>query len=581
MGSAVKSLNDWEVLIDEVCTTLHKQTGNVLDEKQRPMVESRMKKRLLDLKLSTPLEYRSYWESCKEAENKHLIGLLTTHFTSFFREFGQFEWLATELPHLVSTAKKEKRKTLKFWSSACSKGQEVWSLCMWLQAHLPKIDPTIEWMVYGSDIDENSVEEGKNAVYHRRELETAPRHLWEGQWVSGSGEIAEWYKAKKDLRNHAKFMSLNLLDLKMPASEVFDVIMCRNVLIYFDRSNQEKAVSGLLKYLHPAGTLITGVSESLNGYGLPLRGVAPSIYKSNKTPLDSESSRNTKVNQVLIPKPLKVLCVDDSPTVLSILKKVLSHSDFLVVGTAANGQEAMEKFNQLKPDVITLDLHMPVMDGTTFLKTSGIAKNIPVIVVSSVGRDDSSIVRPLFDLGICDFVEKPTMSDLEKTGEELRQKLKMSWTAKNKNMVSNSSPSIAAKTRRTVGHIILNFGPDDIDKVLHVIKAQDWLDNEISFCLDGSINRLNELKENVSPYLRNAKRVKFYQNGEQVMESERNTVWLHFSTGSKELIFSQKKKSHCLLIEESTIGSAFKNSGDDIVPFTSFSYNANKFLGGN
>ena len=278
MSTALKeNVYNWNNLIQDVAVVMSKETGNVMGEKQYPMIESRLKRRCTELKITHPADYKQYWTQHQTEENKHLIGLLTTHFTSFFREYSHFEWLAGELPSIVAHAKKEGRSTIKLWSAACSKGQEVWSLCMWLQFHMPKIDPSMSWQVYGSDIDPVSVKEAENGVYHRRELETAPRHLWEGYWIRGKDEISDWYKIKSDLKSKTKFFTMNLL--KPTVEEKFDVIVCRNVLIYFDRDNQENIAKSLLKRLTPEGTLITGMSESLSGFGLPIRGVAPSVYK--------------------------------------------------------------------------------------------------------------------------------------------------------------------------------------------------------------------------------------------------------------------------------------------------------------
>lgn len=576
MGVAAKLTTDWDDLIQDICLLLKKETGNVLDEKQRPMVESRMKKRMLELGIQDPKAYRQFWAENRTQENRHLIGLLTTHFTSFFREFSHFEWLAKELPDMVEVARREKRKTLRFWSSACSKGQEVWSLCMWLRIHLAKIDPGMDWVVYGSDIDETSLEEAENAVYHRRELETAPRDLWEGCWSRGTGEIRDWYRAHQELRKRTKFVRLNLLDLKLPKSECFDAIFCRNVLIYFDRSNQEKAVHALLGYLHPAGVLITGMSESLNGLGLPIKGVAPSVYRHSHAVSQNIPSPKPATKQEA--QKVRVLCVDDSPTVLSILKKVLAQSDFQVIGTAANGQEALEQVKKLNPDVITLDLHMPVMDGMAFLKNSRITKNIPVVIVSSVSRDDSALVSSLFTLGVSDFIEKPTLNDMEKTGEELRQKLKLARTqvavpAKYKAEKQAEDPGPSRP-----GHIVFNFNSGDLDQVIHVLSSRVWEQDEITFLASNALDA-KSLKSQLSTYLPKSKLARFLSPGDELLDRSSLTIWLHFAGGNKELTFGLKKKNHFLIVEESTSGSTFRNWGDDVTPFTSFAYNLEKILG--
>lgn len=581
-GLAKINESDWDSLIEEVCRSIGEITGNVLSDKQRPMVESRMKRRLMDLQLKTPVEYRVYWKTNREEENKKLIGLLTTHFTAFFREFGHFEWLASALPGIVDNAKKESRTSIKIWSSACSKGQEVWSLCMWLNHHMPRLAPTMNWIVYGSDIDPESVKTAENGVYHRRELETVPREFLEGNWIKGKGDIADWYKVKSDFRTHTKFLCLNLLDIKMPPNEVFDVIFCRNVLIYFDRPNQEKVAKGLLKFLTPQGSLITGVSESLTGYGLPVKSIAPSIYKQASAEIIPLPQRvlSTGIESIVVPKPLRVLCVDDSSTVLSILKKILREPEFQIVGTAANGLEAKEKFASLKPDVVTLDIHMPVMDGPTFLKESGIAQNTPVIVMSSMERGDS-MVDHLFGLGVCDFVEKPTLNNLDKVGEEISQKLKMGWLAKKKKTGGEvSTPKTLPVKKRPNGHIVINCGQTDLGNVLHVIKTQKWEKDDFTIFFNGTSAQSYNLKESLSLHLKNASKVNMLTSGGAFPFSGYPAIWLHFKEGSKETLKSLVKPNHFVVMEENGEVKELKDLADDLSPATSFSYLIDKLLNG-
>lgn len=571
---------DWNHLVTEICNEVSKLTGNVMADKQRPMVESRMKRRCLELHFNSAEEYKSYWQKNLESENKVLIGLLTTHFTSFFREFLHFEWIANELPSLVAAAKKEGRTTLKFWSAASSKGQEVWSLCMWLHHHLPKIDPSMKWVVHGSDIDSVSVKEGENGVYHRRELETAPRHLWEGLWIRGKGEISDWYKVKSELKEKAQFQTQNLLKLTVPTSEKYDVIMCRNVLIYFDRPNQELIVNSLLKYLTPQGALITGMSESLSGYGFSIRGVAPSVYKHATAAAAPAPVMPVKEAPVLMPVPLKVLCVDDSPTVISILKKILKAPEFEIIATAANGQEALDILTVQKPDVITLDLHMPVMDGPTFLKTSGIASTIPVIIVSSVDREHAPLTGPLEEMGVIDFVEKPTLGNINDIADELSQKLKMGWVSKKKNHRQKREDAYRPTSSygRSGGHIIFNFGQLDEKNVLHVLNEQKWTQDELSFYSFGSLNPA--FKEQILKLATSARKINFYTVGDRVNLSTSKTVWLLFNGANTYAAKTQKRREDFLVLDEQIRDGELKEQADDILLPTSFSYLVDKLLGG-
>lgn len=576
MDLARKLASDWDLLVKEISEAVTKITGNVLEEKQRPMVESRLKRRCLDLKIASPIEYKNHWRKNQEEENKILIGLLTTHFTSFFREFSHFEWLASELPAIVANARKEGRKTIKIWSAASSKGQEVWSLCMWLQHHLPKIDPSMDWAILGSDIDSASIKEAENGVYHKRELETAPRHLWEGHWLRGKGDIADWYKIKPDLRQRARFMTMNLMEINFNKEEVFDVILCRNVLIYFDRKNQERIILSLLKHLSPNGTLITGLSESLGGYGLPVKGVSPSVYKHQASTV-LEFPKKTLPQAERLPSPMKVLCVDDSMTIINILKKILVPPQFEVIGMASNGIEAMEQLKVLKPDVITLDIHMPEMDGPTFLKTSGIASKIPVIVVSSVGRDHDPLIEPMKSLGVVDFIEKPTLSNISQIGEELVQKLKMGWLNRKNISVATASFSTELKNRPS-GMVIFNFGLGDELKLQRVLSEHDWNGDHLIFKYNGT-SFPSSFQERIQFSVRKAQKVDLTLHEERTPFTDKPVIWLGFQSGDYKQMQSKRRKHEFMVVEESS-PSYILGEASDISPTTSFNYLINKFFRG-
>lgn len=571
----------WDKLIQDICHELGNLTGNVLTEKQLPMVESRIRRRMIDLKIDSSTNYRSFWKENKDSETKILIGILTTHFTSFFREFSHFEWILKELPQIISQAKSEGRTHLKFWSAACSKGQEVWSLCMWLNYHIPKIDSNVTWSVLGTDIDHQSIYEADNAVYHKKELETAPRHLWENLCVRGSGEISDWYKIKKDIRKHASFQQMNLLSINISNAEKFDIIMCRNVLIYFNRINQEQAIKGLLRYLQPNGALITGMSESLSGYGLPLKGVFPSVYKNENAVAPVTPIVKGQVPQLKMPFPMRVLCVDDSPTVQMILKKILKAPDFEVVGTALNGEEAIKKIAELRPDAITLDLHMPVMDGPTFLEKSRIAKDLPVIVVSSVARDHNPLVDTLFSFGVCDFVEKPSLSTIDLIGEELCQKIKMGWTAKKQNVVMTSSPTKLSYRKRPNGQIVFACGKGDEKNLLHILSQQDWSMDEVTIIFQANFEELKTFEKKAMDHLNRAASTRFIFDVTAFRRSSLPLIWLSMKGFDFQKLLKFKNKNDFILIEEgSNITLSQKLDVDDESPATSFSYLIDKLLGG-
>lgn len=566
--------NQWMSVVIEISTVIGSITGNVFSDKQYPMVESRLKRRCSQLKLQTASEYRSHWKTHQKEENEVLVGLLTTHFTSFFREFVHFEWLATELPFLIEMAQKEGRKQLRFWSAACSKGHEVWSLCMFLDYELKRMKSTIDFVVYGSDIDDTSVEEAQNAVYHRRDIETAPRHFWEQNCVRGKGDISDWYKIKTALREKTKFFKMNLLNPDLPHSEKFDVIFMRNVLIYFDKDNQIKICKTVMSHLKEHGTLVTGVSESLSGFVPDIKTCGPSIYKKTNAPVAKPSAVPQEA-AVSVPKPLKVFSIDDSPTVITILKKILAAPDFEIIGTAVNGEDAIEKLKTLKPDVITLDLHMPIMDGPTFLLKTDIARRIPVVVVSSVDREDP-IISKINNAGVTDFVEKPTLTNMAMIGEELSQKLISGWKVMKKGELKGSLSHSIHKKKRGATAVIFNFGPGDEEKVVHVLKELPSGLDHPRLLFNGTDLKMKESKDKLKRLHIGVPEIDNIFMRDKLPKLP--VVWLHFANGSSETIRRKSLETDYLLIEEKK--GSIDLSGDDISPYTSFSYLIDKVVGG-
>ena len=221
-------------IIKYVSALVSERTGVILGDRQSNMVESRLLRHVRDLGLDSTQDYISYVEKHREKETQHLISLLTTHHTFFFREYEHFEHLSGEaLPRLVAHLRRIGRKSIRVLSAACSKGHEVYSLAMYLKRHLP---PDFSYEVVGGDICEESVEFAKNGVYRWDEVKTIPAEFLNGNWIRGTGAISDFAKISASVKQHTKFESMNLIALgQQKVTEKFDLILCRNVFIYSDR----------------------------------------------------------------------------------------------------------------------------------------------------------------------------------------------------------------------------------------------------------------------------------------------------------------------------------------------------------
>lgn len=418
-------------LIEKISATVESITGVQLGKRQETMVSTRLHRRASELGLRGLEEYAAYFEANEAAERPHLVSLLTTHHTYFFREFQHFEYLEkTLLPELLPELKARPDKTLRVWSAACSRGQEVYSLVMFLKSVLPRLDPELKFTVHGTDVDANSVQIAKNGVYLKSELDGAPLAYTAGYWAKGTGEIADYVKAKAPLREHCSFEAKNLLDAasSFPATK-FDVIFCRNVFIYFTKEQVAETMRKFSRCLSDQGRVILGVSESITGMKLEFEPSGPSVYRkpgAKQAPATAPAQHAPRAEAPA--KKLRVLTVDDSATVHTLLKQILAKDPaFEWVGSALNGREAAQKITELKPDLVTLDIHMPEMDGIAYLQSNYRGGHPPVVMVSSVSRDDSGLALKALQLGASDYVEKPALANLEERGEEIRVKLRTAF----------------------------------------------------------------------------------------------------------------------------------------------------------
>ncbi|MEK6627024.1 MAG: chemotaxis-specific protein-glutamate methyltransferase CheB [Bdellovibrionota bacterium] len=429
--------------------------GIQLGEKQYSMVESRLKSRMLKIGLKTEDEYLAYLKLNKERETEALLSLLTTHHTFFFREYTHFEYISNQhLNKLIRAAEARGDKKIRIWSAACSRGQEVYSLAMFFHYHLREVAPHIDFEIWGTDIDSESVEIAKNAVYRNEELNQSPAMYVDGHWIKGKNKVKDFSKIKESLKAKCKFSIFNLTKFDdQPISAKFDLIFCRNVFIYFNSQQVESITTKLIEKLAPEGALVLGVSESLQGLKLPIESVSPSFYQRTEDIKSAGVALEVSNSAIARAKPLNILCIDDSKTIHMLLKSILiPEQGFVIKHKAMNGAEALKLLKTEKYDAITLDLHMPVVDGLSFLNQLNQRNDkTPVIVVSSINREDEPIAKQALKLGALDYVEKPTIENLINSGNEIRAKLKSAIKlAQNKNQNSVYKASLPSKIKTLI-----------------------------------------------------------------------------------------------------------------------------------
>lgn len=460
---------DWHNLIKKTIEIAQKETGIQLSEKNSAMIESRLIKRIHFLGLQTPNEYLDYLEKNFESEKNYIISSLTTHHTAFFREFFHFEDIENKyLQKIVEQKLKTPGdNTIRIWSAACSKGQECFSLSMFFyKLKNEKKLHNLDYKILGTDVDNESINFAKNGVYFYKDLMQSPLQYVQGNWLKGRNEIRNFVKPKQHIKAPLSFEVGNLLSLDSKfKSEKFDIIFCRNVLIYFNHDQIKIIIQSLLERLSPHGFLVLGISESILGLNLPIKLLSNNVYCHEKSVIASaiENGSSLKSNKAILPKILRIMCVDDSPTILAILQKILTKEEgFEVVATAKSAQDAREKLKTLSVDLMTLDIYMPGETGLEYLKRDfDKEKHPPVIILSSIDRDGTNTAKEALTLGASDYIEKPNLKSMDVSTEEIRFKIKtiikqhkslsenkLASNSKIKVLIVDDSPTIHLQIRK-------------------------------------------------------------------------------------------------------------------------------------
>ena len=207
-------------------------------------------------------------------ELANLIDVISTNHTFFFREAAHFDFLRDHaVPEMRARA--ERRPQFKVWSAACSSGEETYSIAMTLAGCLPDWP----WHVEGTDISHRILAKAQAAIYRSDAVGRLPPELVRTHFQRGFGPQEGRYRVRSALRNLVTFRQLNLLAGEPPFREPFQVIFCRNVMIYFDRPTQEELVARLTRRLVPGGYLFVGHAESLTAVRHSLKSIRPAIYQ--------------------------------------------------------------------------------------------------------------------------------------------------------------------------------------------------------------------------------------------------------------------------------------------------------------
>ena len=254
---------------------IYENYGIRMPQVKKTLLQCRLQKRLRVLNMESFEQYIDYVFS-KEGRDKelqHMTDVITTNKTDFFREPAHFEFLQN-LNWGKFMGGEPASKMIRVWSSACSTGEEAYTLAMVLQElKLP------QYQILASDLSMEVLQKAATAIYAAEKTVPVPFNLKQKYLLKHKDPKNPLFRVVPELRKRVNFKHLNLMDEYYDVQTKFDLIFCRNVLIYFDRKTQESVIRKLCSHIREGGYLFIGHSESLTDLDLPLVQVKSTIFQ--------------------------------------------------------------------------------------------------------------------------------------------------------------------------------------------------------------------------------------------------------------------------------------------------------------
>jgi len=266
-----------EESFERLSTYVTREYGIKLPSAKKTMLESRLNRKVKALGLNTYKEFLDFIfsEEGKQGELYNVIDLITTNKTDFFREAAHFHFLVNEhLPYL----QKNGLRNLKIWSAGCSTGEEPYTMIMALE-EFRKQSPETTYSILATDVSIRVIQTAFQGIYDIEKIAPVPIEFKHNYFLR-SKTHPRLVRVRPEYRKKLQFKRINFMDNSYGLNKAdYDVIFCRNVLIYFDKATQEKVITKFCTHLKPGGLLFLGHSESIIGMSLPLKQIRPTVYR--------------------------------------------------------------------------------------------------------------------------------------------------------------------------------------------------------------------------------------------------------------------------------------------------------------
>lgn len=254
---------------------IHDTAGIYLADHKRALLVGRLAGRVRALGLRSYDDYAALVLE-REDERVRMLDLISTNETRWFREPEHFRFLETTV--LPAVAARATPPRVRVWSAGCSTGQEPYSVAMQVLGWFEARGEGVDLEVLATDLSTRVLEVARGATWPLRQADGIPPALLKRFMLRGTGGQEGLMRAGPALRRHLRFARLNLVEPLPAGLGPFDLVFCRNVLIYFREAERRLVLERLLSTLTPGGLLFLGHAETLNGLGLPVRAVSPNIY---------------------------------------------------------------------------------------------------------------------------------------------------------------------------------------------------------------------------------------------------------------------------------------------------------------
>jgi chemotaxis protein methyltransferase CheR len=272
-GRTIKDITERE--FSELVHFIKQYYGINLSQK-RTLVYGRLNNYIVQSGFTSFSEYFSYVKNDLTGKaGVTLVNKLTTNHTYFLREPQHFELLKNVvLPYLAEAEKKN--KDLRVWSAGCSTGEEPYTLAMMIDSYFGPEKYLWDTKILATDISTSVLEKAQKAIYPTQQLEMLP-DKWRMTYFQKFSE--ESSIVRETIRREVIFRRFNLMNEIFPFKKKFHLILCRNVMIYFDEKTKKDLINRFYEHMEPGGYLFIGHSESINRYESKYQFIAPAVYR--------------------------------------------------------------------------------------------------------------------------------------------------------------------------------------------------------------------------------------------------------------------------------------------------------------